>query len=413
MKSYLDFLRSNRSLIAFGFLLSFASSFGQTFFISLFGGEIRARLELGNEDYGYIYSAATLSSAALLPFVGRGIDRFPLRGYTAFVCVGLAVGCLLLGTASSVPMLFAAFLSLRLFGQGLMGHTSATSMARLFANDRGRAISLASLGFPIGEATLPALIVFLVGWTAWTHVWFGIAVGLALVLLPLQAWLARESVLAARRTAAVEIAPTTESASRTTNAARDWTTSELLRDPRFYLVVPAVLAPPFVGTGVFFHSERICGLRGWPDGYWAAAMTVYAVTSVTAALRTGPWVDQWSGRRSIPYFLIPMIGALIALAAIPHVSGLFLYMIGAGISAGAAGPITGALWAERYGTRHLGSIRSLIYGIMVFATACAPGPLGGWLDRGVPVSTLALAGAVGCAIASVAAAIARHRDLVP
>ena len=68
-----DFLRRNASWLAAGALLSFLSSFGQTFSISVFAGEIRGECGLTHGGWGAIYSLATMASAAVV--TGALIDR--------------------------------------------------------------------------------------------------------------------------------------------------------------------------------------------------------------------------------------------------------------------------------------------------------------------------------------------------
>ncbi|HIJ46378.1 MAG TPA: MFS transporter, partial [Rhodospirillaceae bacterium] len=48
---YLLFVLDNRRFLAFGLLLVFCSSFGQTYFISLFGNHIRTEFALSHGDF--------------------------------------------------------------------------------------------------------------------------------------------------------------------------------------------------------------------------------------------------------------------------------------------------------------------------------------------------------------------------
>ena len=49
----------------------------------------------------------------------------------------------------------------------------------------------------------------------------------------------------------------------------------------------------------------------------------------------------------------------------------------------------GALWAELYGTQHIGAIRALVHTVMVLATAASPVLAGAMLDRGLNPSDIA------------------------
>jgi hypothetical protein len=93
---YLSFVSANARLLGFGLALAAFSSFGQTFYIALFGTEIRDAFALSHGGFGTAYSAATLASAACLVWLGRFFDEVDLRAWTALLCTGLALACLLM-----------------------------------------------------------------------------------------------------------------------------------------------------------------------------------------------------------------------------------------------------------------------------------------------------------------------------
>lgn len=165
---YIKFALANRRFIGFGFLAAFTSSFGQTYFIGIFGPDLQAEFGLSHTTWSTIYLIGTLASAALLTFSGKLIDRIPLKRYTFLAC-----GLLMLASGSTafvtgtITLVWAIFL-LRHAGQGLMSHIAITTMARYFYTGRGKAIAIATLGFSTGEALLPFLTVLTncIGWVA-------------------------------------------------------------------------------------------------------------------------------------------------------------------------------------------------------------------------------------------------------
>jgi len=66
-----------------------------------------------------------------------------------------------LGLVHHVLLLPVALLGIRFAGQGLMSHISQTVMGRYFEDDRGKALSLAALGYPVGEMIFPIIITLL------------------------------------------------------------------------------------------------------------------------------------------------------------------------------------------------------------------------------------------------------------
>ncbi|MDZ7748345.1 MAG: MFS transporter [Halofilum sp. (in: g-proteobacteria)] len=389
---YTRFLITYRRFLAFGFLLPFFSGFGQTFFIGIFGAELRADFGLGSGDFGLIYSLATLANAAALVWLGRLIDRVDLRLYTVVTCITYVGACLYMAFVPALPLLlFVGFFLLRLTGQGLMSHIGVTTMGRHFDAGRGTAVSVANAGFPAAEALFPPLGVALLALLGWRHTWLAIGVVLALLLVPLVLWLLRGhgEREQQRRT---EL----DAHAAASGAERSWLLSEVLRDPHFYRVLPAMLVTPFAVTGLFFHQAALAADKGWTLAWFASAFVVYALAQIAGTLASGPLVDRAGAARLLPFFLLPIAAGLGPLAGSDAAWVAPAFMLGAGLTAGAGMTLLGALWAEMYGVLHLGAIRSLTWALVVFASALAPALFGYLMDAGTGVE--AIAG--GCLVAA-------------
>ncbi|KPV41506.1 MFS transporter [Thiohalorhabdus denitrificans] len=383
---YLRFVRANGRFLGFGLLAVALSGFGQTYFISLFGGEIRAAFDLGHGAFGGVYSAATLASGVLLLWAGQQLDRLDLRLVAALVVVGVAAGSLLMAAAGGVLALAAAMFLLRFAGQGLMTHMAFTSMGRYFEAGRGKAVSIAGMGMPLGEALLPAAAVSVTAVLGWRGAWTAAAVFLVGVALPLLLGLlrghgARRRELSARESAHPE---------REGDGRGQWTRAEVLRDPRFYLLLPAVLAAPLIATALFFHQVHLADAKGWALSWLASSFPAFAATHVLGLLVSGPLVDRVGARRLLPVFLLPMAAGLAVLAAFDQAAVAPVYLALMGASMGATGTLLGALWPELYGVAHLGAIRAVVQSAMVLSTAIAPAAAGLLIDWGLPMEALAL-----------------------
>ncbi|MDP6344774.1 MAG: MFS transporter, partial [Alphaproteobacteria bacterium] len=251
--NYLAFALANRRFLSFGLLVAFFSSFGQTYFIAVFGPDIRAEFGLSHGAFGGYYAIGTTASAICLIWAGRMIDRLDLRLLSAGVCLALTAACAFMALVPAAWVLAPAIFALRLTGQGLMSHTAMTSMGRYYEAERGRAISVAMLGFPLGVAVFPALGVALSGALGWRLAWAAIAAALAVFLVPLVLWLLRGH--ASRHRMFMERSATDgQETPGGPVRRRQWTRAEVLRDPRFYLLSFAITAPSFIVTGLFFHQ---------------------------------------------------------------------------------------------------------------------------------------------------------------
>ena len=333
------------------------SGFGQTYFVGLFSGRWRAEFELGHAELGLLYSMATLASGMLVIEAGRWLDRVAVPRYTGAVVLAFAAGCVLVAIASEAWLLVPGIFLLRLSGQGLMSHIGITTVARHWTTGRGRALSIAQLGFPAGEALFPALLVAASTLLSWRANWIACAGVFLVVVLPVMLRLARR---------VPDVFEGTE------HGAGDLDRRAVLRDLRFYLVLPIVLVPPFVVTGLFFHQGAVAEAMQWPLALLASAFVVYAVSQVAGGLLAGWVIDRIGTRRLLRFYLFPMALGCAVLWLGEHRALAFGYMALLGLSAGAGGTITGALWVELYGTRHIGAIRAMQHALMVTSTAASP-----------------------------------------
>ena len=393
----IDFIRTNARWIGGGFLLTFLSSFGQTFFIALSAGELRAALDLSHGGFAQLYMIATLGSALTLPFLGRIVDLTSVTRTLALCVPLLAAGCVLLSTATTIPLVVVALYMLRLFGQGMMTHIAMTAMGRWYAANRGRAVSLVATGHQAGEALLPLAFVAALGaGLDWRTVWLIAAGSLLIAGLPVAATLLSREREAASGPAADQATP------------GGWTRGQVLRDPLFWIAMTGVLAPAFIGTSIFFHQVHLIELRGWDPVRFAAGFTMLGAVTVVATLVAGRIVDTTGAIRLLPAFPIPLALSCLALGTIEGHAAIFLFFGLMGLSYGFSQTLFGALWPEMYGTRHLGAVRSVVVSFMVLATALGPAVTGALIDAGVGFPTQVLAmGAYTLAIVAVLLPVSR------
>ena len=374
----LAFYRENMRWLIGGFLLTTFSGFGQTFFISIWGAEIRAEFNLTHGGFGLIYMIATLASALTLPFVGRLVDVISVARCTMLVIVTLAAAAALMSFANSLVVLVLSIYLLRLFGQGMMTHTAITAIGRWYAQNRGKAVSVVTIGHQFSEALAPAVFVAIAAVVGWRSSWLVAAGMLLVVALPAIVLLMR-----------VERIPRSKAAadSQSLEQGRQWTRAEVMRDPLFWKAGIGIFAPPFIGTSIFFHQDYLIELNGWDRWQYDASFAVMAVVTVVMSLITGVAIDRFSAVRLLPSFMIPLGFACWVLGSFSAPAAIFVFMILLGLSYGITSTLFGAIWPEVYGIRHLGGIRAITVSLMVFMSAAGPGATGLLIDLGVPFKT--------------------------
>lgn len=412
--SVLSFLRAQAGFLAFGSVCMIFGSLGQTYLIALYVDELCARFDLTLTDFGTLYSSVTLLSAVCLIWLGRLIDYYRLPVFSAGVFIGLACACALMGFATQLAMCALALFLLRLFGQGLAIHTGVTSISRAYHHHRGTAVAVSQLGYPLGESLFPACVIFLLMVMDWQNSWLVFAAVVSCVALPAIIFLARFEPNAPSQTLSqtpsqTPIAPTPTVIDETTGPAAD--RGVVLRDPRFYGVLPLYLSPPFILTGMFLSQLALANEKSWSTTDLALAFTVYAGVKIIVSLITGRLVDRYTARRIMPFSAIPLIAAfLVIVAPVSELGSVYLYMGLIGVNLGMTSPISGGLWPELYGTKYLGAIRSMTSPMAIFATALAPISFGYILDAGVSFQQIAAAAIVYLVAAACLAGFALHNS---
>ena len=370
---YIAFIRTNAPFLATGALLSFLSSFGQTYFIAIFGGEIRSEFGLSNGDWGFIYMIGTSASAFCMLFAGGLADRFRVRSLGIAVLILLALACTAMAINTSAMLLVAVIFALRFTGQGMTSHVAVVAMSRWFVATRGRALAVAALGFMVGEATMPLIMVWLKSMIDWRTLWIFFAIFVLLMIPVLRALLRLERT---PQSAA-------EEDQSTGLGGKHWTRADVLRNPIFWMMAPAVMSVSGFGTAFWFHQVHFAEVKGWSH---LSLVAVFPLGTATLALSTiifGWAIDKLGAIRLLPFYLIPYVLAFILHWYAPSLWWTALAVILMGISGGGQATLLNACWAEFYGTRNLGSIKAAVTALMVLGSAIGPG-LSGWLiDIGV------------------------------
>ncbi len=368
MKNYYRFFIANRNILLFAILLTFFSGFGQTFLLSLYIPEIIKDFEISAGLYSSIYAIATLCSGFTIIFAGRYIDRMPLMKFTMLVVAGIIAANLMAGLSLNLVMLFLAIFMLRFFGQGLLSHTSMTAMGRYFSRSRGKALSIAYLGFPLAEALFPIAIVTIILAVGWRESFLLSALFIFASLIPLVILLLRNF----DPKKVQEVAETKHEAKHPQESQKVWAQREIVKTLEFYIFAPTVFIVGFTLTALFFFQTFIASYKGWTIEWMALNITAYAISSFVFSILAGPLTDRFTARKLFPFILVPFVMGLLVLIFGSHPLAATLYWALVGVTAGTNPTISNALYAETYGVKSLGSIRSIFTFVMVVSTALGP-----------------------------------------
>ena len=369
-------------VIIFGFIFTFFSSFGQSFFLGLFNSSIRETLSITHGQFGSIYASATLLSSFVLIWVGKKIDDINIFKFAFYVILLLSFSCFFFSKISSVILLFIAVFLMRFSGQGLMSHTATTTITRYFTKSRGKALSAGWFGLSTAEFILPVLIVYLLTITDWQNIWISISI-LILIFLPITSFfLIRKLDFNTR-----EQKDTQDNEKK---EIKQWKRIEVIKDYRFYVVCLNLLAMPWIATGVFVYQSFITEAKGWGSFVIAQSFMAYSILSVVTLLGSGFLIDKFTSRKLLIFMNIPLLFSTLVLFYFdnPITSFIFLGLIG--ISNGLANVLGSSTWAEIYGVKFIGSIKALTTALMVFSTAFGTALFGFLIDKGFSIELIAM-----------------------
>ena len=367
-------------VILFGFIFTFFSSFGQSYFLGLFNSSIRETLSISHGQFGTIYASATLCSSLLLIWVGKKIDDVNIFKFAFFVTILLSFACFFFSKITSIFLLFIAIFLMRFSGQGMMSHTASTTISRYFTKTRGRALSISWFGLSSAEFILPVLMVYLLTILDWQNLWliFSITV---LIVLPISSYLLIKNLnLDSRETESEDIKEI---------EIKQWKRVEVIKDYRFYIISLNMLAMPWIFTGFAVFQSFIQTSKGWGPYVIAQSFMSYSILSVLTLFLSGFLIDKFTSRKLLIYMNIPLLLAVIVLILFDTSVTAFIFLGLVGISNGFANILGSSTWAELYGVKYLGSIKALTTALMVFATAFGTALFGFLIDIGFTVGNIA------------------------
>ena len=369
-------------VIIFGFIFTFFSSFGQSFFLGIFNPSIRNELSITHGQFGSIYASATLLSSFILIWLGKKIDDIDIIKFSFLVILLLAFSCFFFSKISSIPLLFIAIFLMRFSGQGMMSHTATTTISRYFTKSRGKALSTGWFGLSTAEFILPVFTIYLLAITNWKNIWISASV-IIIILLPLTTYFLVKNLNFDSR-------ENSDDHEFNEDKIKHWKRFEVIKDYRFYIVCANMLAMPSIATGTFVYQSFILTSKNWGPYVIAQSFMAYSILSVITLFFSGFLIDKFTSRKLLVYMNIPLLLAVLVLIVFDsHISSFFFLGL-IGITNGLCNVLGSSTWAEIYGVRYIGSIKALTTALMVFATAFGTALFGILIDAGFSIEQISM-----------------------
>ena len=388
-------------VLIFGFIFTFFSSFGQSFFLGIFNPSIRNELSISHGQFGAIYSSATFLSSILLIWLGKKIDEINISKFSFLVIFLLAISCFFFSKITSTIILFISIFLMRFSGQGMMSHTASTTISRYFTKSRGKALSTIWFGLSTAEFVLPVFMIYLLSIFDWRYIWIVISIVVIIFLPFVSYFLVKNLNFKSRETQDTNIINNLR--------IKNWNRNEVLKDYRFYVVCANMLAMPWIATGTFVYQSFILSSKGWGPYIIAQSFMSYSILSVITLFIAGILIDKFTSRKLIIFMNIPLLLSVFVIIFFNHEFSAFIFLGFIGISNGLANVLGSSTWAEIYGVKYIGSIKALTTALMVFSTAFGTALFGVLIDKGFSIEEIAYISGIYISISLMALFLIRKK----
>ena len=371
--------------LTYGALMSFWSSIGQTFFISLFSLEIRTELSLSHGEFGGYYAIATMVSAVTLFWLGKLADKLTVFRLSLITIIALAISALFFSFISGILTLIGGIYLLRLLGQGMMTHVYSVAITRRYKAARGRALAITGVGINIAESIGPPIIVLMISSIGWRQVWLVIPIIFFLSIVPFLSRLTQKTPFQEKSIGR------TNNTQKIITETKEFKRKDLSKNIEFWVVIlPLIAVPSFTITGILFHQIFLADAKLVTLFHWSKYYAFYALTAIIGAFLSGFLIDWVSARKSSFIGHSALLIGLICLWLGQANVALILFFSFFGLASGMITTNTNALLAEKYGTKWLGEIRATTQPVTVASSAISPILLGVMIDKGFGLTGLML-----------------------
>ena len=339
-------------MVAVAFIVDFIAVGFFFYSYSVFFKSIAA--EFGDSRLGVsIGISVTQGVGALLaPFIGRALDRFPLKRIMAAGAVSMGTGFLLLGLVQT-PLQFYLVLGVFIgFGAGAMGQLATSKLvSNWFVLKRGTALGIAATGISVSGVLMPATTAWLIGEFGWRNgfVAYGVITLVIVVPLILRLVVSRPEDFGLLPDGAAEAAtlPPPRPALRT---------AEYIRNSNFWYLLITIGLLFCIQSATLIHMVPQLTDRGIDLISASVIASSTALFGVMGKLIYGALVDRWDVRWALWLAIaFQVAGQLFMLFG----NGYSGFLIGAslfGFGMGGIVPMQGAVVGAAFGRENFGRV---------------------------------------------------------
>lgn len=339
---------------------------GRTQGLGLITEPLLRDLHIDRVHFARINLWATLIGALFSLGVGRLIDRFGSRIVLTVVAVALASVVFGMSATQNVAAV-ALFITLtRGFGQSALSVVSITMVGQWFVRRLNLAMAVYTIALSIGFMLAFPMIGGIVLANGWRTAWWVIGLALLFGLAPLALLLVRRSP------ESCSIEPDGKPAAVSNDLLTDYTLSQALSTPSFWVFGSASAVYGLIASGIALFNESILAERHFDAATYYRSLVIVALTSLVGNFLGGWIASKWRMNRLLALAMVLLAGSLAALPQVTTQTHVAIYAAVMGLAGGFVIVIFFSFWSAAYGRKHLGKIQGAAQALTVVASALGP-----------------------------------------
>jgi MFS family permease len=361
---------------------AFVAAFGSVVFynpavLGVFSTSFEAEFGWKRADVALAVSLGSLVSAGVAPLAGIAVDRWGGRWVIALAAAGMAACALLLSGVEALWQFVALYTAGRALATGAMHPAAFVAVANWFVRRRLFVGGIVSMAPRLGAAFLPLLATAVIAASgSWRTGWVALALVAAVAGLP-------ALLLMHRRPEDRGLLPDGDpapaaGATPTPSAERAFTLREAVRTPAYWLVGAGTTLMVFVGPSINFHQIPHLMDRGLPGPQAALIVTVGSMIGALGGVLGGAIAARITMRWTAVGSLLGMSGGVLLLLTSSSLVTAALFATVYGVSFGSQLAINQMVYAEYFGRRSVGLIRSSFQPAQLTMSAAGPYVVGLW-----------------------------------
>jgi MFS family permease len=342
-------------IVVAGFICAMVVVGGTNYAFGLYVKPVTEELGLSRATMNMGMTALLLGMAVASPLVGRLLDRFPKPRVILVGAVLFATGFAILSRARTPWVMGLALLLPTAGGVAACGaFASATTVARWFQRNRGRALGFTAVSSSMGGFVMVPLVTWLILHVGWRNALL-VQAALVLVVVGLLA-------LFVIRDAPATLPPEEALETSAANAGeeRAWPMPVLLRSRNFWLILLSVGLMLAIDSAVLVSLPAYGSDVGFTPSQTAFLMSFLTLSAIAGKASVGFLADKVDKRWLMVAVSVCNFLFVLCLLIKPGYGATFVTCSFIGMAIGGALPVYHALVAEHFGSRFFGSVLGLM-----------------------------------------------------